>query len=50
VLLLMGAFLLVCVLVGPALLTGQPLLIVAGVALGAAVLVVTRRRDPGRAR
>jgi hypothetical protein len=34
--------------VGPAVLTGHPALIVVGVALGAAVLIATRRVPTGR--
>ena len=42
---LVGAVLLALLVVGPAALTGQPLLIAVGVALGAAVLITARRRD-----
>ena len=41
---LMATVALIAVVVGPALFTGQPLLIVLGVALAGAVLLVTRRR------
>ena len=40
----MGAILLTLLIVGPAALTGQPLLIAVGAILGAAILFVTRRR------
>jgi hypothetical protein len=41
---LMGVIALTLVVVGPAVLTGHPVLILIGVALGATVLIVTRRR------
>ena len=47
---LMGAALLALLLVGPALLTGHPLLIVVGVVLGAAILIATRRDRHGLTR
>ena len=40
---LMATMVLIAVVVGPTLLTGQPLLILVGAALAAAVLLVTRR-------
>lgn len=45
---LMTAMALIALMVGPTFLTGQPFLIVIGVALAAAVLFVTRRRDADR--
>ena len=43
--LLVGAVLVALLVVGPAAVTGQPLLMVAGLALGAAVLLVSRLRN-----
>jgi hypothetical protein len=43
---LMGVIVLSLLVVGPAMLTGHPVLIVAGVAVGAAVLIATRRGLP----
>jgi hypothetical protein len=45
---LMGAVALSLLIVGPAVLTGHPALIVVGVVLGAAVLIATRRVPTGR--
>ena len=41
---LMAAMVLIALVVGPTLLTGQPLLLLIGAVLAGAVLVVTRRR------
>jgi len=41
---LMATMVLIALIVGPTLLTGQPLLLVVGVVLAGAVLVLTRRR------
>ncbi len=40
---LMATIAMIALIAGPALFTGQPLLIVVGVALAATVLLVTRR-------
>jgi hypothetical protein len=40
---LMAAMVLIALIVGPTLLTGQPLLLVIGAGLAVAVLLVTRR-------
>lgn len=42
-LMLMAALAMIALIVGPTLLTGQPLLMLVGFALAAAVLLVTRR-------
>jgi LPXTG-motif cell wall-anchored protein len=42
---LMAAMVLIALIVGPTLLTGQPMLLVIGVVLAGAVLVLTRRRS-----
>ncbi|GAA4590524.1 TctA family transporter [Actinoplanes octamycinicus] len=47
---LMAALTLIALLVGPTLLTGQPQLILVGVALAAAVLLVARRARRAAAR
>ncbi|MEU4241302.1 hypothetical protein [Actinoplanes sp. NPDC026619] len=49
---LMAAIALIAVVVGPTLLTGQPLLIAVGIVAAAAVLLVNRRarRIAGRTR
>ena len=44
---LMAAMALIALIVGPTLLTGHPVLVVIGVALAAAVLLVTRRGRRG---
>ena len=46
---LMATMVLIALIVGPTLLTGQPLLVVLGVVLAGAVLVVTRRGRRGSA-
>ena len=48
-LVLMATIVLIGLVVGPTLLTGQPLLIVVGVVLAGAVLLVTRRGRRGSA-
>jgi len=42
---LMAAMVLIALIVGPTLLTGQPMLLVIGIVLAGAVLLVTRRRS-----
>jgi LPXTG-motif cell wall-anchored protein len=42
---LMAAMVLIALIVGPTLLTGQPLLLVIGAVLAGAVLLLTRRRS-----
>jgi hypothetical protein len=48
--LLVGALLVALLVVGPAALTGQPLLMLLGVALAGAVLLLARRWPPRRLR
>jgi len=42
---LMAAMVLIALIVGPTLLTGQPVLLAIGIVLAGAVLVLTRRRS-----
>jgi hypothetical protein len=47
---LIGAVLIALLVVGPAALTGQPVLMLVGVVLAAAVLLIARRWPPRRLR